>query len=51
MFFEDLFREIITDEETWIPIIASIDEEETEIDFDKMTDKEIRRYNEHLGKL
>ena len=49
MFFEDLFSEIITDEETWIPIIAAVSEEETEIDFDKMTDKEIRSYHEHLG--
>lgn len=44
MFFEDIFE--VFEDEMWLPIIASITEDE-ERDFEKMTDEEIRSYYEN----
>ena len=51
MFFEDIFADIF-ENDFWLPIVASITEDE-ERDFEKMSDEEIRSYyeNDKLGKL
>ena len=49
MFFEDLFKDIFyMDERDLFPIFGAINEEidENVIDFDSMTDEEIRSYYE-----
>ena len=50
MFFEDIFE--IFEDEMWLPILASVTEEELkERDFFDMSDEEIRSYyeNDKLG--